>query len=107
MTVSGSEEAIFHCAISNTSYNIYWQVNGSDADFDIYHQRGVSIMQINATISRLHIVGYSSNNHTTVQCIGVLFINHHIAHVERSEEAVLIVLGKYIITAYILSVIVL
>ena len=88
-----SEEAIFRCSLSNASFSVYWLVNDSDADLAVFHQSGVFIMSVNATSSHLHILGRSRNNHTCVQCVGVLYHNFNLVAFQRSDKALLTILG--------------
>ena len=92
-TIEESANATFRCSLSNTSFSIFWTVNNSDADFDIFHRRGVAIMPINATVSQLQIVGDKNNNNTFVQCVALLYHNHQIVSIP-SKIALLLVLGK-------------
>ena len=87
--VKVSEIANFKCQVSNSSYEMIWIVNGTDAEFGIFRERGVSFFTVNGTMSYLRIIGYISNNNTVVQCAALLYKNHRLIDYEPSTEATL------------------
>ena len=66
--VTEPDVATFGCSIENQMFSIFWFVNGSDAGYARFQQRGVNIETISYTESILHIVGYKENNNTLVHC---------------------------------------
>ena len=94
ITVWESANATFTCILSNSSFSIHWEVNGSDAGFREFRERGVTVSPTNSTSSELHIIGQKGNNNTHVQCIAVLFHNYRIIKSVSSNVALLRVIGK-------------
>ena len=93
-TVAEPNEATFHCSVFNSSFTILWLVNGSDTDFDIFQDRGLTVNQVNETASELIIVGYKKNSNTLVQCVALQYENYRLANYIYSDEALLVVQGK-------------
>ena len=94
-TINEFGTAIFQCFLTNSSYKIYWLVNETDADLQMFHQRGVSIAPINATASQLSITGHGYNNETLVQCAGLLYQDHELKAFEISQKAFMFIKGSY------------
>lgn len=94
-TIMESSSATFRCSVFNSSFTILWRVNGSDSDFAIFQDRGLTVHSINETASELIIVGYKKNSNTRVQCVALQFEeNYHLIAAFHSEIALLVVLGK-------------
>lgn len=93
-TVTEPSSATFHCSVFNLSYTMLWLVNGSDADFAIFQDRGLTVYLINDTTSQLVIGGYRKNNNTHVQCVALHYENYHLTRYFHSEVALLVVLGE-------------
>ena len=72
---------------------MWWSVNGYDASFREFKDRGVSIHPVNSTTSRLIIVGNRINDHVRVQCVALLIDNntHRVLDHAESDVAVLVV----------------
>ena len=94
VTVTEYENAAFSCSVVNSSFGIYWLVNDTDAQYEIFRQEGITVLYINDTISRLVIVGYKKHNNTVVHCVALKYHNHDIVAWISSEKALLVVLGK-------------
>ena len=92
-TVEDSDTATFSCHVANSSFRIVWLVNGTDAYYDMFLERGVSIRHINETASQLKILGHIENNQTWVQCVSLRYHNHQITAVTISERAYMTVNG--------------
>ena len=86
----------FKCLLSNDSFEIFWIINDSDAEFVEFKREGISVASINATSSELHIPGQRRYNHTEVQCAALLYHNNVLIHHELSNIALLTILGKYL-----------
>ena len=95
MKVEESDNATFKCVFSNPSFEIHWKVNGSDAEFKEFRDKGIAINPQN--ISELIVLGHKSNNHTLVQCLVFISRNHRIVSSVSSNTATLIVISKCII----------
>lgn len=94
VTVRESCNATFRCSVLNSSFTILWHVNGSDSDFAIFQDRGLTVYPINDTASELTIVGYRKNSNTKIQCVALHFEeNYHLKAAFHSEVALLIILG--------------
>ena len=91
-TIEVSGNATFLCSVSNSSFELLWLVDGYDADFGIYHERGFTVMVINATAIKLHVEGDKRNNHSVIQCVAILYQDYEILDHAESKMAVLIVL---------------
>ncbi|CAI8013398.1 hypothetical protein GBAR_LOCUS8502 [Geodia barretti] len=73
-TVQELETAVFRCSIINTSFEIYWRLNDSDAGhskFDDIGYRVVFPNRYDHTVSRMEIAGRLRNNNTIVHCAAV------------------------------------
>ena len=68
-------------------------MNGSDAGYTQFQQKGVSIETISYTESTLHIMGSKENNNTLVHC-AVLMEYPQLMWV-NSRIASLLVMGRY------------
>ena len=93
MTITESESATFSCAVANSSFGIFWLVNDTDAEYNIFRQRGITVMPINDTMSHLAIEGYKKNNNTVVHCAAIHYHNYNIIAWIKSQTALLLVLG--------------
>ena len=89
MTVKESETAIFKCLLSNDSFIILWLINGSDAEFEEFRRKGVSVVSINTTWSELHIPAHRQHNNTQVHCAALLYQNYEFLDYELSAIAIL------------------
>lgn len=70
--VIGPGVATFQCKLADPALSVFWFVNGSNAGYTKFQQRGVSIETIVPySESMLHIEGHMENNNTLVFC-GVL-----------------------------------
>ena len=87
--VKESQIAIFKCQVSDSSYEIIWIVNDTDAEYGIFGERGVSVLTVNGTMSYLRIIGYMNNNNTAVQCAALLYKNHRLIDYETSTMVTL------------------
>ena len=92
ITVTEGSSATFNCSIINSSFNLHWLVNGSDAGYTRFREKGVDIVSVNSTTSTLEIVGHVVNNNTIVSCVALRFGLHRVW--APSENATLLVLGK-------------
>ncbi|CAI8021823.1 hypothetical protein GBAR_LOCUS12874 [Geodia barretti] len=70
VTVYESDNATFRCSVVNSSFSIFWLVNGFSATFTVFRERGFSVKEDpdTHTISRLEVVGHASNNNTNISC---------------------------------------
>ena len=70
VTVEESETAIFRCSVINSTFSLIWLVNGSDAGYTVFRERGVVIVPDydDYTRSQLHVAGHLYNNNTKVHC---------------------------------------
>ena len=94
-TVQEFETAIFRCSIINTSFEIYWRLNDSDAGHFMFDDIGYRVVFPNKndyTVSRLEIAGQLRNNNTIVHCAAVG--EEPVLSWTDSERALLIVQGK-------------
>ena len=71
-TVNETETATFRCAVVN-SFSVFWWVNGSDAGYSRFRDRGIAIIVENEdnTRSRLEVAGHTYNNNTRVECLAL------------------------------------
>lgn len=92
--VEESDNATFRCALSNSSFRIHWEVNGSNAGFTVFRERGVTMNHNNSSSSELQIIGRKRNNNTRVQCIALLLQNNRVITYVSSNVALLMVVGK-------------
>ena len=98
-TVQELETAVFRCSIINTSFEIYWRLNDSDAGhskFDDIGYRVVFPNRYDHTVSRMEIAGRLRNNNTIVHCAAVG--EEPVLSWTDSERARLIVQGNDIAT---------
>ena len=72
-TVNETETATFRCALVNSSFSVFWWVNGSDAGYSRFRDRGIAIIIENEdnTRSRLEVAGHTYNNNTRVECLAL------------------------------------
>ena len=101
-TIEVSGNATFLCSVSNSSFELLWLVDGYDADFGIYHERGFTVIVINATAIKLHVEGDKRNNHSVIQCVAILYQDYEILDHAESKMAVLIVLDTVPTTVEVL-----
>lgn len=90
-TVPEGTKTTFGCTIVDTSFNIFWYVDGTDISFIRILQRGIDVIVINQTSSQLAVNATRTNNNSNIQCIAFKFQPYR--RVE-SRMAFLVVDGK-------------
>ena len=87
--------ATFQCKLADPTYSVFWFVNGSNARYTKFQQRGVSIETIVPySESALHIEGSMENNNTLVFC-GILLEVPQLMWI-NSRIASLLIIGRSI-----------
>ena len=96
VTVYESDNATFRCSVVNSSFSIFWLVNGFSATFTVFRERGFSVKEDpdTHTISRLEVVGHAYNNNTNISCAADQIHSDPELSWIVSEVALLIVQGK-------------
>ena len=94
VTITESENATFKCAVVNSSFSIFWLVNDTDAEYEIFRRRGITVMPVTDTISHLIVEGYKKYNNTLVHCAAIHYHNYTVIAWISSQKALLKILGK-------------